>query len=157
MTANRGQFVDLEAEHKRPDAEEEGRDGDWRLRGDPTAGRTQAGGPLVIAVAGEGDRRADADDRREQRRRGEAADAKRRGEGENEMGARVPGRGGAPAAYIAVVPRLIQRLGGADPTAGRKPGRGTGGGSWQAGPPSGRPVSGRASGWPDGPRWQPRH
>jgi hypothetical protein len=141
MTANRGQFVDLEVEHERPDAEEEGRDGtgEWRLRGDPTAGRTQAGGPLVVAVAGEGDRRADADDRREQRRRGEEADAKRRtrsgeGRGENEMGARVPGRGGAPAAYIAAVPRLIQRLGGADPTDRRKPGRGTGGESCQAGP-----------------------
>jgi hypothetical protein len=73
--------------------------GEWRLRGDPTAGRTQAGGPLVVAVAGEGDRRADADDRREQRRRGEAADAKRRGEGG--MGARIPGRGGA--LVVAVV------------------------------------------------------
>jgi hypothetical protein len=133
MTANRGQFVDLEAEHKRPDAEEEGRDGDWRLRGDPTAGRTQAGGPLVIAVAGEGDRRADADDRREQRRRGEAADAKRRGEGENERGAGVRGGGGAPAAYIAVVPRLIQRLGGADPTAGRSQAGGRGEGAGRPG------------------------
>jgi hypothetical protein len=73
--------------------------GEWRLRGDPTAGRTQAGGPLVVAVAGEGDRRADADDRREQRRRGEAADAKRRGEGG--MGARVPGRGGALVVAVA--------------------------------------------------------
>jgi hypothetical protein len=113
--------------------------GEWRLRGDPTAGRSQVGGPLVVAVAGEGDRRADADDRREQRRRGEEADAKRRtrsGEGRGRMKWGLGFRGGAPAAYIAVVPRLIQRLGGADPTAGRKPGRGTGGGSWQAGPAS---------------------
>jgi hypothetical protein len=104
MTANRGQFVDLEAEHERPDAEEEGRDGDWRLRGDPTAGRTQAGGPLVVVVAGEGGRRADADDRREQRRRGEEADVKRQtrsGEGRGRMKWGLGFRGGVGR------PRLI--------------------------------------------------
>jgi hypothetical protein len=31
MTANRGQFIDLEAEHERLDAEEEGGDEDWRV------------------------------------------------------------------------------------------------------------------------------
>jgi hypothetical protein len=29
MTANRGRFVDLEVEHGRMDAEDEGKDGDW--------------------------------------------------------------------------------------------------------------------------------
>jgi hypothetical protein len=39
--------------------------------------------------------------------------------------------GRAPAAYIVVVPRLIQRLGGADPTAGREAGRGRELGRWR--------------------------